>query len=57
MIDTLIYLEALVADFRAAGGEIVVRRFDDIQQINALPEATVFNCTGLVLLPCLTMTG
>jgi len=47
VIDTLIYLEALVADFRAAGGEIVVRHLDDAAQIAALPESTVFNCTGL----------
>lgn len=47
MIDSPIYLQALVNDVRQAGGEIVVRRFDDAAQINALPEPTVFNCTGL----------
>jgi glycine/D-amino acid oxidase-like deaminating enzyme len=47
MIDSPLYLQALMADVRAAGGEIVVRRFDDLAQISALPENTVFNCTGL----------
>lgn len=47
MIDSPIYLQALVDEFRHAGGEIVVRRFDDGAQITTLPEPTVFNCTGL----------
>jgi D-amino-acid oxidase len=47
MIDSPLYLQALVRDFHEAGGEIVVRQFDDATQINALPEPTVFNCTGL----------
>ena len=32
---------------REAGGEIVVREFRDVGEVQALPEATVFNCTGL----------
>ena len=47
MIDSPLYLQALVSDFHRAGGEIVVRHFDDAAQINALPEPAVFNCTGL----------
>jgi len=32
---------------RQAGGEIVVRDFADVAQVRALPEHTIFNCTGL----------
>jgi D-amino-acid oxidase len=32
---------------RLGGSEIVVREFADIAQVRALPERTIFNCTGL----------
>jgi hypothetical protein len=32
---------------RQHGAEIVVREFADIAQVRALPERTIFNCTGL----------
>lgn len=47
MIETPLYLRRMELDVRQAGGEIVVRSFDDVQQVRALPEHTIFNCTGL----------
>jgi glycine/D-amino acid oxidase-like deaminating enzyme len=47
MIETPLYLRRMEGDVREAGGEIVVREFHDISEVSALPERTVFNCTGL----------
>jgi D-amino-acid oxidase len=47
MIETPLYLRRLEADVREAGGEIVVRDFHDLAELQALPESTIFNCTGL----------
>jgi len=47
MIETPLYLRKMETDVRLAGAEIVVRSFEDIAQVQALPERTVFNCTGL----------
>lgn len=47
MIETPLYLRRMELDVRQAGGEIVVREFADVEQVRALPEQTVFNCTGL----------
>jgi glycine/D-amino acid oxidase-like deaminating enzyme len=41
------YLRQLVRDFEMAGGRIVIRDFNAPADIQALPEALVFNCTGL----------
>ena len=41
------YLRALVRDFRLAGGRIVVRAFEWRDELTALPEPVVVNCTGL----------
>jgi len=41
------YLDALVDDFLAAGGRIVIRKFDAPRDLAALPEPVVVNCTGL----------
>jgi D-amino-acid oxidase len=46
-IEPAIYLDALVKDFRGAGGEVVIRTFDAPDQLNSLPEPVVVNCTGL----------
>lgn len=46
-IEPSIYLAALVRDFRLAGGAIEIRRFDDPEQLDQLPEPVVVNCTGL----------
>lgn len=47
MIETPLYLRRMELDVRQAGGEIVVREFADVAQVRALPEQTIFNCTGL----------
>ena len=41
------YLAAILADFRLAGGRVVVRDFADRPAIAALAEPLVVNCTGL----------
>jgi D-amino-acid oxidase len=46
-IEPSIYLEALIRDFRAGGGQIVIRRFDAPQDLMSLVEPVVVNCTGL----------
>ena len=47
LIEPAVYLEAVLRDFRLAGGRVVVRAFDDAKAIAALPEPVVVNCTGL----------
>lgn len=47
MIETPLYLRRVEADVRRAGGEIVVRAFENVAQVQELPERTIFNCTGL----------
>ena len=46
-IQTPIYLDAVARDFRLAGGRIVVREFSDAEDLLALPEPVIMNCTGL----------
>ena len=46
-IEPATYLDALVRDFRDAGGQIVIRKFADAQELVALDESLVVNCTGL----------
>lgn len=46
-IETNTYLQAMTEDFLTAGGRIVVRRFETPQQLAALPDDVIFNCTGL----------
>jgi glycine/D-amino acid oxidase-like deaminating enzyme len=46
-VETGRYLRQMVRDVQAAGGRIEVRRFATPADIAALPEALVFNCTGL----------
>lgn len=47
MIETPHYLRRMEEDVRRAGAEIVVREFSNVSEIEALPERTIFNCTGL----------
>ncbi len=47
MIEPSIYLDALLADFLHAGGRIQVAELRDRADVLALPEARIFNCTGL----------
>jgi D-amino-acid oxidase len=46
-IEPSIYLDAVVDDFLAAGGRIVIRRFESRRELAALAEPVVVNCTGL----------
>jgi D-amino-acid oxidase len=46
-IETGRYLRQMLRDVQLAGGKIEVRRFASPADIAALPEALVFNCTGL----------
>jgi glycine/D-amino acid oxidase-like deaminating enzyme len=47
LIETSVYLRALARDVRQAGGRIVVREFESREELAALPEPAVVNCTGL----------
>ena len=47
MIETPVYLAAILRDFHLAGGQVVVREFKDMTQVLALPEPAIINCTGL----------
>jgi D-amino-acid oxidase len=46
-IEPSIYLPAVLADYRLAGGRLVVRDLADPQSVRALPHPLVVNCTGL----------
>ena len=46
-VETARYLRQMIRDVQLAGGKIEVRRFATPADIAALPEALVFNCTGL----------
>lgn len=46
-IETGRYLRQMIRDVQIAGGRIDVRRFATPADIAALPDALVFNCTGL----------
>ena len=46
-VETGRYLRQMIRDVQIAGGKIVVRKFATPADIAALPEALVFNCTGL----------
>jgi glycine/D-amino acid oxidase-like deaminating enzyme len=47
LIEPAIYLPAVLADFRVAGGQVIVRDFRDISEVIGLKEQVVVNCTGL----------
>jgi D-amino-acid oxidase len=47
LIETPVYLAAVMDDFRRAGGRIVVREFADLAAVLSLDERTIVNCTGL----------
>src|SRR4051812_19876065 len=46
-LETGRYLRQMIRDAQIAGGRIEVRRFASPADLAALPEALVFNCTGL----------
>jgi glycine/D-amino acid oxidase-like deaminating enzyme len=47
LIEPLVYLDALLADFERAGGAVIVRELARPDDVVALPEPFIFNCTGL----------
>jgi hypothetical protein len=47
LIEPAIYLNALVRDFHVAGGRIANREFRSVEEVLALKESLIFNCTGL----------
>ena len=46
-VETGRYLRQMIRDVQIAGGKIEVRRFATPADVASLPEALVFNCTGL----------
>jgi glycine/D-amino acid oxidase-like deaminating enzyme len=46
-VETGRFLRELAEDVQIAGGRFVVRRFNTRDELQALPERLVFNCTGL----------
>jgi D-amino-acid oxidase len=47
LIEPAIYLPHLMAEIKAAGGNIVTREFGNLAEILTLAEPVIFNCTGL----------
>jgi D-amino-acid oxidase len=47
LIEPSVYLNTLLRDFYIAGGKIVVKEFRSREEITALSEPVIFNCTGL----------
>ena len=47
MIEPSRYLPKLMEEFRIAGGKLEVREFASADEVMALPEEVIFNCTGL----------
>ena len=47
LIEPPVYLNAVLTDFRIAGGVVQAKRFDDVSQLQQLAEPVIFNCTGL----------
>src|SRR4030095_16564524 len=46
-IQPAIYLSAILADYRSAGGQVAVREFSDARSLNNLAHPVIVNCTGL----------
>jgi glycine/D-amino acid oxidase-like deaminating enzyme len=47
LVETPVYLTAMVREVRLAGGRIVVRELRGLEEVLDLPEPVVLNCTGL----------
>src|SRR6266852_5251855 len=47
LVEPPVYLNAVLTDFRVAGGAVRVQRFEHLSQLLHLAEPVVFNCTGL----------
>jgi glycine/D-amino acid oxidase-like deaminating enzyme len=46
-IEPSIYLDALLEDFQRSGGRLVIRKFDNRNDLMWLPESLIVNCSGL----------
>lgn len=46
-VEPRVYLDAMLRDFRLAGGRVQVREFAGLDQVRALAEPVIVNCTGL----------
>ena len=46
-IEPSIYLDALMSDFLAWGGKVMIRKFETPRDVAALGENVIVNCTGL----------
>lgn len=47
LIEPPIYLNAVLRDFRLAGGRVRIRDFRSLDEVASLPERRVVNCTGI----------
>jgi D-amino-acid oxidase len=47
LIEPAVYLPAVLADFRIAGGQVIVRDLPDLAAVIGLKEQVIVNCTGL----------
>jgi glycine/D-amino acid oxidase-like deaminating enzyme len=47
LVETTTFLRRLIRDVRLAGGEFVIRDVKNQEELHALHEPVVFNCTGL----------
>jgi D-amino-acid oxidase len=47
IVEPPIYLPSMLTDVRIAGGKVVVREMKSLDEVRALQEKLVFNCTGL----------
>ncbi|HTC75091.1 MAG TPA: FAD-dependent oxidoreductase [Edaphobacter sp.] len=47
IVESPIYLPAMLTDVRIAGGKVVVREMKSLDEVRGLREKLVFNCTGL----------
>ena len=46
-VETPRFMAELAAEYLRGGGKIVIRRFDSLADLAALPETLLFNCTGI----------
>ena len=47
LIEPPIYMRALLRDYRIAGGDVVLRSFENLDEVLALDEPVIMNCSGL----------
>lgn len=47
MIEPSVYLPTLLDEIQGAGGKVEIRHFNQLSELQALPETLLFNCTGI----------